>query len=219
MLSSHRFSPIHTPLSSILWGSDLPKRHLCASECGVIWGNQHCNLHILFSDRKCDFAHANTLHLTYIQGYNTILPNSPSLVTVAVFEWCLGRHQVFTSEVWTESTALSKLQTKMMQLNFAGLWVMWEATTWGADWHRATLPEIHYTIYIYKTTVLPNHSIVRNVENLKVQRQYSTVSYTVKNEQNWFCFPLRVKTNIAMIALQSSVLALNTTIWTRDEES
>ncbi len=75
--------------------------HLCASE--YVWGHQHCNLHILslffFSDRKCDFAHANTLtfHLVYIQGYNTVLPNSVRFVTI-----CHNgayRHQVFIPEV------------------------------------------------------------------------------------------------------------------------
>lgn len=115
-----------------------------------------------FSDRKCDFGHANilTFHLVYIQGYNIILPNSLRFITIAVSDWCLVRHQVFTVlQRSVKSANFFKLQTKMLQLNFTGQWGVWEATTGGADWHRATLAEISYTIYIYKTTVLPNNGM------------------------------------------------------------
>lgn len=60
--------------------------------------------------------------------------------------------------------------------------------------------------------------MVCDVENLKVHRHYSTGSYTVKTEENSFCFPLSFEINTTMIESQNSVLALNTTNWTQDDE-
>lgn len=87
-----RVSPLHTSPSL----SGYSVRILITRETSVcfrVWGSSGTptlqfthfdTVFFFFSDRKCDFAHANTptFHLVYIQGYNTSSPNSLRFVSV-----------------------------------------------------------------------------------------------------------------------------------------
>ena len=87
-----------------LLGSDEPEKHLYVTESGAVWGTQRLEFTLFdfasFSDRACDFAHANTFtfNLVYICGCNTSSANSLRLVTVSVSEWCFDRCQVSLSQ-------------------------------------------------------------------------------------------------------------------------
>lgn len=59
----------------------------------------------------------------------------------------------------------------MVQPIFTGLWVLFEATACGADWHRATSAKIQYTLHIYKTTGLPRHG-----KQCKKNHKYTDIS-------------------------------------------
>lgn len=129
-----------------LWGftKRKKKRHL-----RVVGQSGNTNT-VIFTHQKEIF------HLIYIQWYH-------SYIVIPVSEWCLVRLSFYFRGRLRALCCLSCKKKKMLQLDFAGLWGARQATAeegGGSRLIQSDISRVHYTLYIYKSTGLPNHGML-----------------------------------------------------------
>lgn len=132
-----------------------------------------------FSGRKNTHANTLTFHQVYIQGDHSPI----RFITMSACDWCVFKVFIHRS---VESDASSETVRRVRGYREAH-----------SNISRATVHITHLEV-----TVLPNHGL--QYRKLKAHRHYPTGSYTVRNEQNSFCFPSSDKIHVTTTATQKS---------------